>query len=55
MKIQRCQPIDENTEGGGGDASHDPGDEIVGEAQMDEEHLDVELADTIKGLGQINL
>lgn len=47
--------IYQNIEGGGGDASHDPGDEIVVEAQMDEEHLDVELANTVKSLGQINL
>jgi len=36
-----CRPINKYTEGRSGDTGHDPGDEIVGEAQMDKEHLNV--------------
>jgi len=40
-KKMRCRPIDKYTKSGSGDTCHDPCDEIVGEAQMDKEHLDV--------------
>lgn len=37
------------------DAGHNPSDEIMGEAQVYKEHLDVEPTNTVKCFGQVDL
>jgi len=49
------QAIDEDSEGGRRDASHNPLNKYMGEAQMGEYHLQVEPINFIKRFCKINL
>lgn len=53
MEEMRSRAINEDTKGRGCNAGHNPSDEVMREAQMDKEHLNVKPADTIKGFCQI--
>ena len=55
MKEVGGRSIDENTIGRGGDACHNPSNEIMGKAQVYKEHLDVEPTNTVKCFGQVDL
>jgi len=55
MKKVGGRSIDEDTQSWSADARDDPSDEGVGEAKVNEEHLDVELANSIKSFHQVNL
>lgn len=47
--------IDEHIEGRGGDACHNPSNEIMRKAQVNKEHLDVEPTDSVKSFCQVDL
>ena len=53
MEERRCRTIDEKAKINVGDATHDPFDEIVGEAQVRENHSDVEPICLVECLGKI--
>jgi len=55
MKEVGGRSIDENTIGRGGDACHNPSNEIMGKAQVYKEHLDVEPTDSVTSFSQVDL